>query len=652
MVPDLPKKPRSLVSLRRLPTTLHPRMWGRRPGWKQYWKRYWWRRRRYRRRGYGYFRSRRPWYYRRRHTVRRRRRRFRHRRRRRGANKVAITQWNPGHRTICRIKGWEPFVFAAWQDLDQKFSLLKVFQRPHHYFDYGIQGGSFDLRTYTLDQFYHKHLLGWNRWTRSNEGYDLARYFGTTWTFYPHPHQPYIVFWQRNWDTTEFEQLPRMHPAWLLTHPRNTVLVLPRSWHGKKKKIRIKPPSLQTSQWWFASSWVGIALFRIGVTPINLENPFVHKTSSTTQPFYCPWIGWGQAPVMNQTKPLPVKWTYASFSGMQTARVNYRWWWDTGYENYILINSGHMDPTNNPTTTLDVIQVNYPYYVFFYGAMLPQGKDQVQKDSDVGTNQPKILGKTNPSPLAIWWYFDKTAYYMPDTVTPQMDTRYLRPEDLPNQGRNWVWLSDVQPGGSRVQFQDDINMKSYWTSTVIAPFIQKIVENSPFVMGRFDIPFGNREFNVTAKYSSTWQWGGLIPKPDTVQDPETLHDVRPPQSSVRNPATVGAACIHPWDLTQGGTINELKLRTILTNILTPPGPAPPSTGRPASPSPRRARTPRRRRKRRRSPSPPESSENEGQESSASSGRRSETPSSSSSSEEEESPPKKVPFVLRRRPLLR
>lgn len=463
------------------------------------------------------------------------------------------------------------------------------------------------------------------------------------------------MFWERNWETTEFEQLPRMHPAWLMTHMRNVRLVLPRSWKGRKVKIRIKPPSLQTSQWWYASSWVAVALFRIGVTPINLENPFVHRAGNT-QPIYAVWIGWAHGPTTNQTQPLPVQWTYSSFtSTVDYCKIMYRWWWDTGQDNYILINSVQNDPTNSPQVMLQVIPVHYPYYIFFYGAMLPTGRDQVEGGTDLPTKNPNLMGKVNPSPLAIWWFYDRAATYNPDKITPQIDTRYLRPEDLPQQGKTWVWLYNTTGFGKQPVFDNDTTMKSGWTTVQIAPIIQGIVQNSPFVMGTFDIPYGEHQFNITARYSSVWQWGGVIPHLDSVRDPEGLVPQKPPQASaVRNPATVGYANIHPWDLTQGGTINEHKLRVMLTDILTPTGPAHPECSRPASPSPKPSRSPhhrrprRPRRKRARSPTPSETEESEELSSSGTSGSPSE---SLSSSEEEEAPPPKTPRIVLRRQLL-
>lgn len=568
---------------------------------------------------------------------------------------MAVTQWNPSHRAICKIRGIEPMVFASWYDLDQKFSLLRVFERPVKYFSYGIQGGSFDLRTYTLDQFYQKHLLGWNTWSRSNEGFDLARYFGTKWVFYPHPHIPYIVFWERNWRTTEFEQLPLMHPFYLLVHKRNTIVVLPRTMRGRKKKLFIKPPSLQTSHWFYQSSWVTTALFRVGVTPFNIESPFVHKPSGTTQPIYATWIGYGHPPTQNQKKPLPVSWTYSSFSGAGNsawAKLMYRWWWDTGQENYILVNSDMHDPgTRNKMLT--VIPIYHPYYIFFYGAMLPQGRSTIQASTDLPNKNPVYLGSQNPSPIAIWWYYDPGVTVSPDTQTLHMDTRYLRPEDIPIQfqGRTWVYLYSQSSFGSGVQFGTDESLKTAWTTTEIAPMIQALVQNSPFVVGKFDIPMGNREINIEARYTSVWQWGGTVPKPDSVLDPEQITENKPPTEgvAVRNPATVGFANLHPWDLSQGGGINDAKLRAILTSVLTPPGPAPADASRPASPSPRRPHR-HRRRKRRRERTPTESDESdEPPRSSRSSERRwqSKSPSSTETegsetetSEEEGAPPPK------------
>lgn len=563
--------------------------------------------------------------------------------------------------------------FATWYDLDQKFSVLKVFQRPHAYFDYGIQGGSFDLRTYTLDQFYHKHLLGWNTWSRSNEGYDLARYMGTKWTFYPHPHIPYLVFWERNWDTTEFEQLPKMHPFWLLVHRRNTFMVLPRSMRGRKRKIWIRPPSLQSSRWYFASSWVSAALFRIGVTPVNIEAPFVHKASGTTQPFYAAWAGFGGAPTQNQKDPLPVRWTHSSFN-ISGVPIMYRWWWDNGEDNYILINRTGANPGNTGNNMLQPLKINYPYYVFFYGAMLPQGNQTIKAGTEIPGKTPVYLGMQNPTPIGFWWFYDRAVNWSPDTQTYHMDTRYLRPEDLPTglTNRTWVYFYNKTPFGTGVAFNSDDSMKQDWTDREVGPRIQAIVENSPFVLGRHDIPFGNREINILGKYTSVWQWGGTIPKPDTVVDPESIRDLpKPTMAAVRNPANVGVAALHPWDLTQGGLINNDKFREILTSIFTPPGPARPHASRPATPSPRREHRPRyRRRRKRRAPTPSESEESdEPQSSSRSSGRawaRSPSPASSSQSpsrsenssteteEEEDAPPAKVQRrqFLQFRPLLR
>lgn len=574
---------------------------------------------------------------------------------------MAVTQWNPSHRATCKIRGIEPMVFASWYDLDQKFSLLRVFQKPHYYFSYGIQGGSFDLRTYTLDQFYHKHLLGWNTWSRSNEGFDLARYFGTKWTFYPHAHVPYVVFYERNWDTTEFEQLPKMHPFWLLIHRRNVKVVLPRTMHGRKRRLWIKPPSLQTSHWFYQSSWVGTALFRIGVTPLNVESPWIHKPGGETQPSYATWIGWGSPPTANQPKPLPVRWSGTTFSSLPTnmAKCMYRWWWDTGSDNYILINPQMTDPNNNgPMMT--ILPINYPYYVFFYGAMLPTGKDNVKADTQLPGKNPQIWGKQNPSPIALWWYYDPGVNWLPDTQTLHMDNRYLRPEDLPTpyQGRTWIWLNNTSPFPNS-QIKDDTTLKTAWTTVEINPLIQALVQNSPFVVGKFDIPFNNREINITAKYTSVWQWGGTIPKPDHVVDPEQLQEQKPPQAQVRNPATVGYANLHPWDLSQRGSISDDKLRAILTDLLTPPGPRLPDTSRAASPSPRRRhrspsqsssrssqdRSPprKRRQKRRRMETPSESDESEGPPSSSESSERGtprrETPETTESESDGGTPPR-------------
>lgn len=521
--------------------------------------------------------------------------------------------------------------FATGNDYGQKFSLLKIYYKPK-LLNYGICGGATDLRTMTLDQLYDKHLLGWNYWTRSNEGFDLARYFGTKVTLYPHPHISYFFYWQRNWEESETEHFPKMHPAWLMTHTRNRVLVVSRSLGGRrKKKIFIAPPALQTSTWYYASSWTGVALYRWGITPVNLECPFIHRPQGDYTPKYAVSIGYAQE--NNTTPPLPLKWDISSLQAGFSVEVMYRWWWDDGENNYILVNEKNSPP--GPNINLKVVPVPFPYYIFFWGFRYPTA--QHSSDNNPSEN-PTFKFGNNPSPVALFWYRD-VGIKVQGQQGLFMNPSILRPQDLPSQQKVWVLLTAQNPSAftTNSALQNGINEQS------VSHILFSLVGNSPWVVNNKDIPFQQTQMNFWLKYRSYWQWGGTVPRPDTIHDPVEIGGGNKPVQ-VRNPATVGFASIHPWDLTQQGSIDELKLRAILTDILTPTGHQRPSAGRPQSPQdPGRPRARRRKHRLQRAPSPEssESSDDSAPESFESCGEET-TPTPSESEEEgPATPPRRV-----------
>lgn len=519
--------------------------------------------------------------------------------------------------------------FATNNDFGQKFSLLKIYYKPKR-FDYGIQGGATDLRTVTLDELYQRHLLGWNSWSRSNEGYDLARYFGTRVILYRHPHISYFFFWQRNWTDTEFERMPKLHPAWLMTHRKYRILVRSTSHSGKRKprRIFIPPPALQTSTWYYQSSWCGVALFRWGITPVNLESPFVHKPRANDIPRYSYSLGYAQD--NQQIPPLPLEWDYTSLGTGFEVEVMYRWWWDTGENNYMLVNDDNGAPKTGKKLT--VVPIPYPYYVYFWGFKYPTA--QHSSDQTPNTNPTFKLGN-NPSPVALLWYRDiGVKVESQQGLFP--NPKYVRPQDLPNTQKVWVLLTPLASSkwtpGSNEGMQKALNEQT------VSKILFHLVGNSPFVVNKYDIPFQNLEMNFWISYSSHWQWGGTVPKPDTVEDPcDSL--TQPKTLQVRNPQTVGNASLHPWDLTSQGLITDEKLAQILADTRSPPLHQQASVSR--EDSPRRGRK-RRRERPPQTPSPSETSDEEEPPSSENSG--SDSTQQSSQESEEETPTKKTLFL--------
>lgn len=491
-----------------------------------------------------------------------------------------MTQWNPSHKASCRIWGWLPGCFSVANQINYKFSRLFQTKTTPKRLITEVWGGGTDLQVLSLDQLYAQHILGWNTWSRSNMGFDLARYHGTTFYLSPHKSVPYIFMWERNWDQPLADDFHKMHPATLLLGKRR-VLIKPRAWGNRKtKKVFVAPPTLQSSVWYFMKSWCGVGLLRFGVTPINLEHPFVKGG----QQRYGVSIGWAQESQV--TPPLPIYWAVDSLGGGFTHEVMYRWWWDDGVDNYIMTNEKNLPPSNSaqgmPSKAgFNVVKINMPYYKYFYGMQTFTAKFTV--GSDVNGSNPALPPGLNPSPYAIFWYRD--------VGLREQSTNYLylnpnvhKPSDLPSTQKVWVILSRIKPS---------IWAKTAWVSSqgvaegspswsVTGKILNQIVGSGPFAMYETDVnPQDN--FNVTIRYCSHWQWGGIAPRPDNVVNPCTEGSDQPRGLQVQDPATVGASMLHPWDLDKHGFITKEKLQDILTQLSHPTitgQPVPEITGHP------------------------------------------------------------------------
>lgn len=455
--------------------------------------------------------------------------------------------------------------FALSYDFGQKFSKLKIYKTPPPpILDYGFMGGGFDFRTLTLEQLYREHVLGRNVWTRGNEGYDLARYKGTKFYLPPHPTIPYIFIYQRNWTRTENDEIPFTHPYHLMLHRKHTKFIAPRSWGGRRRgrKIFVRPPTLQQTMWYYTSSWSGVALVRFGVVPVNIKNPFVKLAQSNQRSVYAPFIGYAQD--TQNMPPIPIAWSKVAMVGFNTM-VLYRWWWDDGIDNYIMVNKTHGDP--GADNQQEVVAINMPYWQYFWGSKYPTAKDNISKDYSY--NQTWVVG-TNPSPYAILWY--KDAALMDEHQQPFMDTRYLRPSDLPTRTKVWVMLwpvlttpsSHTGPTADQIDPQTGAKKDSGFNELTVTTAIQRIVASGPYVMTGADIPGGEKIMNFPIRYQSYWEWGGVAPQPDLVEDPRGETSVQPTAIQIRNPTTVGNYAVHPWDLTAHGLLSKAKLQALLT----------------------------------------------------------------------------------------
>nr|ASH99127.1 ORF1 [Giant panda anellovirus] len=464
----------------------------------RFYRRWHYRRRRpYTRRYYGRFR---PWF--RRHRWRKPRRV----RRRRGYRKRGyvgpIVQWHPQHRSLCTIKGWGIGFYGVntntttnFQSWNEKTQSLPGFYR--------VYGGGASLYHLTLDWLYEEHLKAHNIWSRSNEGFDLARYFGTRFYLVPHPTLDYVFWWQTDYGTLKKTDYQMLHPAIAITHKKHIIVKSIRNGGRRTKRVKIPPPSVHNTQWYFMKQWCGAGLLRFGFTPINLDTIFI-KTGETK-----PWVPIGCSTAFKDPNSIPNLVPRAT-----TENKNwYKYDWDNGIGNKIGYGQSS-DKTN--IRQISITPIDIPYWQYYFG----QGWTNLNSNPDFY--------------FFIWWYHD-----------PFQDGNKFAPQDLTDKQKCWVWV-----GG--------IDNKTY--PELIIPMVQK----SPFAVSMGDLR-GTNIFNLAFLYKSYWQWGGTNPTPEPTLNPCE----QPPSGAfgdpvrIGNPATTGAAMLHPWDLDPSGLITKDKLRQLL-----------------------------------------------------------------------------------------
>lgn len=109
----------------------------------------------------------------------------------------------------------------------------------------GPFGGGHSTSRWSLKVLYEENQRHHNFWTASNNDLELARFFGSSWRFYRHETQDYIVTWNRKAPLGgNILTAPNLHPGIAMLSKHKVVvpskLTRPR---GKKSiKVNIKPP--------------------------------------------------------------------------------------------------------------------------------------------------------------------------------------------------------------------------------------------------------------------------------------------------------------------------------------------------------------------------------------------------------------------------
>ncbi|BBE36941.1 hypothetical protein QKL48_gp3 [Paguma larvata torque teno virus] len=495
-----------------------------RRGWYRGYRHKW----RGRRRGPGILRR---WFHRRSRVRRRTRGRRRYKKRQ---YITPVMQWMPKQRVLCKIKGWTYAITCSTTQLAGRAGDTTT--KPT--FEYKPNMGCCNILTLSLKFFYWEWKHFRNTWSASNEGYDLARYFGTIFKLYPHPTVDYAVWWDTEYGGYTIDDLRHLQPAVTILEKNHIIVRSRRRGGNKPLKLKLHPPSTQDTNWYFQNRWCEVGVARVGFTLINFQKPLVH-TQRQNLNFFIGWTsktpegklsGFGNAaaPPDYTTKVTSI--TQQMLTSGDAIKVYYRPDMDTGDDNMVKV---YMK-LNDGSYASYIVYANIPYYVWFYGWRygdistlgLPPGKT--------------VQGITTQ--MVFWWYdYDGSDTY-----------------NFKAKSKKWIVMSTTEvPGNWNNVATGGIGAMMFLTT--MGPFATS--DKDMMYLDR-DTDTLNQNISITTKYTSYWQWGGqTMHSGKDIRDPCPGNIVRTVQ--VTDPATTHETTLHPWDMDPSGLITRDKLMQLI-----------------------------------------------------------------------------------------
>ncbi|ATX61876.1 putative ORF1 [Rodent Torque teno virus 7] len=450
-----------------------------------YWTRRLWTRA-YHRRRRGYYRT-----YRRRWRPVRRKRNYHPRK-----HWVPVPQWNPSNKRWCTIRGYMPLLFCVGAPAG-----CAVFNYPQKTVS-DWKGGGVHSSVFSLADLYQEETEWRCRWSGSNQGFNLCRYYGGTLCLWPNATYSYIFWYSVNDPEPDNLPLRVCHPSQMLVQPRH-IVVTRASMHRNMKpiKVRIPPPATLAGNWYSMKDMCQKTLFKWRVSLIDMEQT---------------WTGFpdGHAPVSAQV--------FACRPGQEALTqtvLSYYPWLDDGNNVNISEHTMEFNQTNSrPTKTANY---NWPIEAQFRKLLLP---------------------------FYMWGFGFPTEYYI-DSYQWHLPAPHL---DSHNKNvMSFIFLS-IKAGAHQWKGFDTTNVYYVPFSTLL-----KIVCNAPWVEKSIQQP----GVNVTMMYKFYFQWGGKpgskLP-PVTPCDPSAA-DYKP---IIEHPYTYDAEVPGPGDYDSDGIIREGALRRL------------------------------------------------------------------------------------------
>lgn len=246
---------------------------------KRFYRRnYWnWRRRRnaFRRKRFRSFIRRKP-------RRRRVRRKFYSKNFKRKIKRLNIVEWQPSYINRCHIRGWLELFEAGHGRFGNNFTNYKETYTPHN----TPGGGGWSLQELTLSNLFTQNQQLMNYWTKTNNGLNLVRFLGGKITLYRQPETDYIfMYFTEEAIHAGKYWYPSFHPIKMLVAKNKVVVPSLKTQPNKRKtykRIKIKPPKLLKSNWYFQQHICTFPLLRFAVTAVDLNYMFLSPKSNNS----------------------------------------------------------------------------------------------------------------------------------------------------------------------------------------------------------------------------------------------------------------------------------------------------------------------------------------------------------------------------------
>nr|UHK06870.1 MAG: ORF1 [Torque teno midi virus] len=568
---------------------------------------FWWNRRRkpwfgrwrYRKRYYKPKRRRRRRRIPRKRNRRATRRRYKRRRKvRRKLKRISIKQWQPDSITKCTIKGHSCLVLGA--NGRQMYCYTNV--RDQYTIPKAPGGGGFGCELINLKWLYSEYTSHNNIWTKTNEYKELCRYTGCTITVYRHPYVDFILVYhlQGPFLLTKYTY-PELQPQnALLARHKKIILSQKNAPNSKLRvKIKIKPPKLMSTKWFFQKEFCDHTLVQLCATACSLSYPRIQPNGQNeiitlyalNTAFYhnSDWAQAKDQPYKNITTQTYPLWFTHSIKGITSPYKYDPTTFGTGKESYtksVSYTQGLFSPQVLTATqvkagaTFETAQLiaQLPVIVLRYNPNTDDGHgNQVYLTSTMkgSFDKPQINNDYRFDNVPLWMALfgykdfllkssnDKGLFLYHMIV---VKSTALHPISQTTE-QVYYPLIDIDFAFGRLPYDEYIttNMKSKWypSGETQETALNNIVNTGPYVPTFNNIT--NSTWELDYFYKFFFKWGGSQTTDPIAEDPctkgtfPTLSTIQK-TIQIKNPEKITPeSYLHQWDFRRGiATATALK----------------------------------------------------------------------------------------------